>query len=185
MSRDSTGITLIGGILDLLAKTDGRTVAVLARDLGAARSTTFAILRDLEEAGLVVRDANGLVSPGETASALGYATFDLGRLAGAALALLPLLRDETDGAVELAVRLGQQDCVLARRVPVNMRHAKLTQPCALFRHEIVGGSHTAELRLRLHEPLSEAERDRAQQALAAVAGALSDTLRSHPAREQA
>ena len=157
-----------------MATGEPSTTADLARRVGAARSTTFAVIRQLEAANLVERDAKGLVWPGQAAAALGYARSGLGRLAGVAEALLPALRDDTDARVELVVREGSGEAILASRAATvgPGAHAGRVGGGPCLEQAVIAGSAVALLRLHLRLQAQDTEREAAQLCLHAVAVAL-------------
>ncbi len=174
MSVETTGVALVAAVLAHVARGEAVTAADLARRLGTARSTTFAVIGQLEAANLLERDVQGVVWPGQAAAALGYAPSGLGHLAGAVEALLPALRDDTDAPVELVVRRGSQESVLASRPATagsGTPAGQAAEQC--LDRPITGGSGNALLRLRLQPHAQEAERDAARLCLDAVADALS------------
>ena len=175
MSVETTGVALVATILAHMARGEPATAADLARDLGTARSTTFAVICQLEAANLVERDAKGMVRTGQAAAALGYALSGLGRLTGAAEALLPALRDDTDARVELVVRHGPQEAVLVARMAtvVTGAHTDLTADFLCLERVVTGGSAAALLRLYLRPQSPDPEREAARLCLHAVADSLS------------
>lgn len=95
MCADTTGVAMIGQILELLLRDEACSAFTLARDLRSARATTYEVVGQLERSGFIDRSAAGRITPGQMSAALGFAAFGLGRLVGAAEALLPVLRDDT------------------------------------------------------------------------------------------
>ncbi len=175
MSRKSNGVALVGRILGRAASGEPCKAADLARELDAARTTIFSVLHDLEAAGLVDRDARGLVSPGAVSGALGFACFGLGSLAGAVEALLPVLRDETDARAQLVVREAGQDIVLAQRSPAGWAPLGSIEGRGtdILQAELNVERRGVILRLHLGMHLGALEREAAQVSLDAVASALS------------
>lgn len=179
MSCGTSGVALIGRILALIASEDAFTAAGLAKELGASRTTVFAVLRGLESAGFVDRDAAGVVAPGPASGALGLACFGIGRAAGAIEALLPVLRDDTDAHVELVVRTDEGETVCAARSP--SRGAPSAAPEGRTNPlEAPLGETGAILRLQVGPHAGIGEKAAARASLDAVAAALSRSAASGP-----
>lgn len=99
--RDTTGVNGAAHILSCLSDGTARTTTELAREAGLARSTAFDLVRRLQQARLVRREATGKLVAGPAAIALGFARFGLAPLHGPAEALLGWLRDHCDATATL------------------------------------------------------------------------------------
>lgn len=177
MSAEGSGVAVLARILATLADGEPSTGAALARRLGTARSTTFDVLRRLEQAGFVERDARGLIAPGPAGARLGFALFGLAAIEAAAEALLPVLRDDTEATAELLVRTAEGEIVLVQRQAAPGGAERGTAE-AVLAMPLAAGRPDAILRLRTCRPVSASERDRMNRSLAAVAGALARCLES-------
>ena len=172
MADESGGVALLARILDAVSQGEDWTVPSLARALGAARTTTYEVVRQLDAAGFLDRSAAGRITPGPAGAALGFAARGLGGLAGAAEALLPVLRDDTDASVDLLCGRDGTPVVLMRRLapapPAGESAAQVLEARI--------GRSAAWLRLSLRPAAAPTERRAAQACLKAVADALSRDL---------
>jgi DNA-binding IclR family transcriptional regulator len=171
MTKDTNGAALVGRILAVVASEPAQNAAALVVRLGGSRATTFDVLRRLEAAGLIERDARGIISPGPLAAKNGHAVFGLAPLAGAAEALLPALRDDTEAQVELVV--GDERLTLVRRDPP----ASVPDRLGVCIEAPVAAT-SALVRVRLGSGAAESEKHAARLSANAVAAALSSRLLS-------
>lgn len=102
-TTDTAGVAGLARLLSRICRAPRLTVSQVVAESGLARSSAFTLARKLENAGLVTRDAAGVLAPGRLAVQLGFAAYGIAPLAGPAEALLTLLRDETDASVALVV----------------------------------------------------------------------------------
>ncbi len=167
MGSETRGLEELGTALEALTRQPGRPVAQLAAACGLPRSSAFALVGQLEEAGIVERDANGLVWPGSGAAALGFGALRLSGLEGAADALIGSLCEELDATVQLAAG---ETVLVARRAGWE-RKGVAARPAL----EVPVADH-ARLRLTLRASASEAQMVEARECLERTAQALSDHL---------
>jgi hypothetical protein len=99
--QETTGVSGVARILSRLSDGAPRTVTELAEETGLARATAFDIVRRLQNAQIVAREATGKIIPGPAAIALSFSRFSLKRLHGPAEALLRWLRDHCDATAAL------------------------------------------------------------------------------------
>lgn len=115
MSTDqSAGVWALGRILSRMATGEALTVNALVAEEDIARSTAFAVVKRLVEAGLVSKQGDGTLVPGTAAGAFAYAASNLAPLYGRAGPILTWLRDQTNAAVELRAQDGASALTLAR-----------------------------------------------------------------------
>jgi hypothetical protein len=179
VSRDGHGVALIGRILAHLACEGPCSAGDLAKHLSSARATTFDVLRRLEAAGFVDRDAQGLVSPGQASADLGFSWFGIVRGAGVSEALLPALRDDIEATVELVVRRADDETVLARRSAAGPPASKsgLERRVSTLERPVRAGRATGvHLRLSSAKFASAADRKAVGHCLETVAAALSQSF---------
>jgi DNA-binding IclR family transcriptional regulator len=172
MSGDVSGAALVGRVLEQVATGATCRASELAVRLGAARTSVFDAVAQLEAAGFVERDARGGIWPGPAAAKLGYAAFGLAPIAGAVEALLPLLRDDTDARAEIVVAAEEEALVLAHRSPAGRSSEALGETVEAQ----VGAPAAARVRLRLRKGASQLEVRSARRSAQAVADALSELL---------
>lgn len=101
MSKESAGITAFSRIFSRIAQGDVENVASLIEGEGIVRSTAFDVVKRMEAAGLVNRQADGRLAPGSAAGEFAYAGFRLAPLFGPAQTLLSWLREKTNASVAL------------------------------------------------------------------------------------
>ncbi len=186
MSRNANSVALVGRILAHIAAEPPCTATEIAVRLGAARTTTFEVLRRLESAGLVERDSLGLVGPGAAAASLGFAALGLTPIAGAAEALVSALHDTTGLDAQLVVRHGGADCVLVRRGANERPMEDVSAGAAIEEAPLQQSPVEALLRVKLSGAAPADERERVRRPLRAVAAALDacfPSLRRPTARE--
>lgn len=173
---ETAGVAAVARMLAGLADNPPGTVAELAAALGLSRSTAFAVAAELDSAGLVERDARGVLSPGPAAARLALARFGFGAMAVACESLIPVLRDDTDASVALILSDGENTFVAAqRRAPWDQDGMRVP------RHVVAdigrsGGGYAATLRLSLRPNAGEAEIRSASACLNRVASALAAKL---------
>ncbi|MDB5586104.1 MAG: hypothetical protein JWP26_1074 [Devosia sp.] len=115
MSKDqSAGVATLGLILSRMATGEPLSVGALVADGGVARSTAFAVVKRMVEAGLVSKQPDGHLVPGTAAGAFAYAASNLAPLHGRAAPILTWLRDQTNAGVELQACHGATYQTLAR-----------------------------------------------------------------------
>ncbi|MDB5527463.1 MAG: hypothetical protein JWR51_566 [Devosia sp.] len=115
MSSDqSAGVATLGLILSRMATGEPLSVNALVADEGVARSTAFAVVKRMVEAGLVSKQPDGRLVPGTAAGAFAYAASNLAPLHGRAVPILTWLRDQTNAGVELQACQGATYQTLAR-----------------------------------------------------------------------
>ncbi len=177
-ARDETaGVAAVAQILVALADGRPQTVAELAGTAGLSRSTAFAVAAELDAAGLIERDADGVLAPGPTAARLALAPFGLGAMAAACESLIPVLRDDTDASVALLLTDGENARVVTeRRAPWDREGGRAPRHIAAEVGRTAEG-HAATLRLSLRPNAGEAEVRSATACLDRVAAALAATLR--------
>ena len=174
MAPDKGGVAMLSRILEAVSRDEVWTVQSLARALGTARATTYAVVRQLDAAGFIDRTAAGRIGPGQAGAALGFAALGLGGLAGAAEALLPVLRDDTDASVELVWRRDERASVLMRRLAPAPPGPSCEMAPEVLDARI--GLSDAWLCLSLRSGAAPAERRAARNCLTAVAEALDRAL---------
>ena len=163
----TAGVAVLGRILAALASGAPQTAGDIIAGTGVARSSGFDVLRRMERAGLVVRDAKGLLVPGPAAGRFAYSAHGLGGLFGPARPVLDWLRDKTGGSVSLMAG----ETVLQRSAAGRMTDASLTAAIC-----DADGRERAQLSLILASDAGEVERGRAQALLTAAARRLQDHL---------
>lgn len=173
MSRETNGVALIGRILSRVASDEHCTAVSLVEELGAARTTTFEVLRRLEAAGFLDRDAQGRVSPGQAGADLGFAIFGIVKGAGVSEALLPVLRDDSDASVELVLRQGRTETVLVRRTAPGSAGKDAGSSFLMEEPVAAAGVADAFLRLTVRSHRQAPDRSPVRPCLKAVADALS------------
>lgn len=153
----TTGVVALARMLKELGAAS-TTVNDFAATEGIARSTAFDIAERLETAGLLVRDADGLMGPGPEILALAFARYGLARLQGPAVPLLIWLRNETGGAASLAVERGAESFTLLRMGADWQNRA--TQGGTAIERDVrdLSGAKRATLVLTLRPQASRAER---------------------------
>ncbi|MCX5512896.1 hypothetical protein C3941_02595 [Kaistia algarum] len=173
---ETAGIAAVARMLSRLADAPGGSVAELATELGIGRSTAFAVVAELDAAGLVERDAGGVLMPGIAGGRLGLARFGFGGIATGVEALLPILRDDTDASAFLVLRDDDSELIVAtRRAPWDSGGES---PPRLVETTIgrSGLGFTCALRLGLRPNASEGEVRSATACLERVAACLSSEL---------
>lgn len=176
-ARDETaGVVAVARMLARLAEERPQTVAELASALGLSRSTAFAVAAELDAAGLVERDAGGVLSPGPAAARLALARFGFGAMAEASESLVSALRDDTDASVALLLCDGESTVIAAqRRAPWDQEGGRAPRQITADIGRSASG-HTATLRLSLRPNASETEVRSAGACLDRVAAALAASL---------
>ncbi|SHO65957.1 transcriptional regulator, IclR family [Pseudoxanthobacter soli DSM 19599] len=188
-ARDETaGVAAVARILVALADGRPQTVAELAGAAGLSRSTAFAVAAELDAAGLIERDAGGVLAPGPAAARLALARFGLGAMAAACESLIPVLRDDTDASVALLLCDGDKTFVVTeRRAPWDREGGRPPRQIATDIGRSAGShvsqgyaarSYAATLRLSLRPNAGEAEVRSAAACLDRVAAALAASLRA-------
>jgi hypothetical protein len=163
----TAGVAVLGRILAALASGQPQTAGDVIAGTGVARSSGFDVLRRMEQAGLVVRDAKGLLAPGPAAGRFAYSAHGLGGLFGPARPVLDWLRDETGGSASLMAGESVLHRAAAERTAgTNLRLAICD----------ADGRERARLDLVLASDAGEAERGRAQALVTAAARRLQDHL---------
>lgn len=181
-ARDETaGVAAVARILVALADGRPQTVAELAGTAGLSRSTAFAVAAELDAAGLIERDAGGVLAPGPAAARLALARFGLGAMAAACESLIPVLRDDTDASVALLLCDGDKTFVVTeRRAPWDREGGRPPRQIATDIGRSQQGysarSYAAALRLSLRPNAGEAEVRSAAACLDRVAAALTASL---------
>ncbi len=99
--QETTGVRGVARILSRLSDGVPRTVTELAEETGLARATAFDLVRRLQNAQIVAREASGRIVPGPAVIALSFGRFGLTRLHGPAEALLRWLRDHCNATSAL------------------------------------------------------------------------------------
>lgn len=180
-ARDETaGVAAVARMLARLAEDRPRTVAELASALGLSRSTAFAVAAELGAAGLIERDAGGVLSPGPAAARLALARYGFGAMAEACESLIPALRDDTDASVALLLSDGETTTVAAqRRAPWYQEGGRRPRQITAEIGRSASG-RTATLRLSLRPNASETEVRSAGACLDRVTAALAASLRRDP-----
>jgi hypothetical protein len=173
---ETAGVAAVARILSRLADAPGGSVAELATELGIGRSTAFAVAAELDAAGLVERDAGGVLMPGVAGGRLGLARFGFGGIAAGVEALLPILRDDTDASAFLVLRDDESEFIAAtRRAPWDSggeRPHRLIETI-ISRSEL---GFTCALRLGLRPNASEGEVRSATACLERVTTVLQEAL---------
>lgn len=100
-SQEAAGMAVLCRILAQLSAGEPMSVSDLIKAEDLPRSTTFDVVKRMEERGFVARVPDGRLALGLRAGAFGYAYYGLGRLFNTAQAMLPWLRDETGATVAL------------------------------------------------------------------------------------
>ena len=165
----TAGVAVLGRILAALASGEPQTAGDVIAGTGVARSSGFDVLRRMERAGLVVRDAKGLLAPGPAAGRFAYSAHGLGGLSGPARPVLDWLRDETGGSA----------CLMAGATVLHRSSAERTGPADASLTAAIrdaDGRERARLELFLASDAGEVERGRAQALLTAAARRLRDHL---------
>ncbi|NLS00106.1 hypothetical protein HGP17_25045 [Rhizobium sp. P38BS-XIX] len=101
MSKESAGIAAFSRIFSKIAEGDVDNVASLIESEGIVRSTAFDVVKRMETSGLIARQADGRLTPGNKAGEFAYAGVRLAPLFGRAQTLLPWLREKTNASVTL------------------------------------------------------------------------------------
>jgi hypothetical protein len=146
--RETTGVRGVARILTHLSDGAPRTVAELAEETGLARSTAFDLVRRLEDAQIVAREATGRLIAGPAAIALSFGRFGLARLHGPAEALLRWLRDHCDASATLTCMAGGE-CVTLASFSASWPRPTLTGRSPTLSHAICAESGAEVARLEV------------------------------------
>lgn len=148
--QETLGVGALARILKEIGQGDAASVAELAARTDVSRTTSFEIVRRLQEAQLVRRDMDGGITAGPAATALGFAAFGIASLAGRAETLLAWLHERSDAFAELVV--GQTSLIaLGKPKPDVNLDAPVTDAT---------GTERARLRLAWRPHTTQAERQR-------------------------
>ena len=141
--NETAGVAALGRILARMASGDTPSVGALVAEEPIARSTAFAVVGRMAEAGLIKRGAHGELTPGNAAGAYAFAAFKLAPLYGSADPILAWLRDETNARVELQACDGASYQTLIRFSTLQPKHdgGPIIAPLRL------GGAEVARVRL--------------------------------------
>ncbi|NEI72240.1 hypothetical protein GR212_21890 [Rhizobium lusitanum] len=112
MSKESAGIAAFARIFSRIADGNVENVASLVESEGIVRSTAFDVVKRMEAAGLVSRQPNGHLLPGNAAGEFAYAGMRVGPLFGPAQTLLPWLRERTNASIALLASDGAKFTML-------------------------------------------------------------------------
>jgi len=180
--RDTTGVNGVAQILSCLSDGAPRRTIELARETGLARSTAFDLVRRLQEARLVRREATGKLIAGPSAVALGFARFGLAQLHGPAEALLGWLRDHCDATATLSCADRGERVTLASSLASRPKSAA-TDRSATLSYAICGEGGLEVARLDVICPPNAARSQRAE--TEALALRVKTSLEHHLARGDA
>ena len=175
--RETAGVAALGRILCRLSSGETPTVTTLVAEDKIARSTAFAVVRRMAEAGLVGKRASGQLTAGKAAAAYVYAAHHLGPLQGRAEPILGWLRDETNAGVELQAFDGANCQTLVRFSAHAGAEAKTGLTFPIHR------DHREVARLRLYPTSAGLDADECQALAASVVERLEHLLRAEDVTE--